>query len=154
MVEVKTGNTNARIFTGYGPQESWEDRDRLPFFEALEKEIAYAEFEGRSIIISMDANCKLGKTYISEDPHAQSKNGKVLSEIIDRHALIVINGLKDKCSGLITRERSTVQGVEQSVIDFVIISSDLGKHIEYMHIDDKRINVLTKWTKTDKKGRK
>ena len=48
----------------------------------------------------------------------------------------------------------TVQGVEQSVIDFVIVSSDLGKHIEYMHIDDKRINVLTKLTKTTKKQTK
>ena len=150
VAEITTGNTKIRIMTGYGPQESWKDKERLPFFEALEKEIARAEFEGRSVIISMDANSKLGKTYIAGDPHEQSKNGKTLSEIIERHALIVINGLTDKCTGLITRERSTVQGVEKSVIDFVIVSSDLGKHIEYMHIDDKRRNVLTKLTKTKK----
>ena len=47
-----------------------------------------------------------------------------------------------------TRERSTVQDVERSVIDFVIVSGDLGKLIEYMHIDYKRTNVLTKLTKT------
>ena len=39
VVEVNTGNTKIRIFTGYGPQESWEDSHRLPFFEALKKEI-------------------------------------------------------------------------------------------------------------------
>ena len=91
---------------------------------------------------------------VSKDPHEQSKNEKILSEIIEHHVLIVINGLKDKCSGLITRERYTVQGVEQSVIDIVIVSSDLGKHIEYMHIDDKRIDVLTRLTKTATKQKR
>ena len=89
-------------------------------------------------MIYMDANSKLGQKYIGGDPHEQSKNGKVLSEIVGRHALIVINGLTDKCTGIITRERSTVQGVERSVIYFVIVSGDLGNHIEYMHIDDKK----------------
>ena len=45
-----------------------------------------------------------------------------------------------------------MDGVEQSVIDFVIMSSDLINHVEYMHIDDKRENVLTKLTKS-KKGK-
>ena len=44
----------------------------MPFFEALEAEIASAELEGREIIISMDANSKLGPEYIEGDPHCQS----------------------------------------------------------------------------------
>ena len=154
VAEIKTGNTNIRIITGYGPQENWEEKERMPFFEALEKEIARAEFEGRSLIISMDANSKLGQSIIPGDPHEQSKNGKILSEIIKRHALIVVNGIQGKCTGLITRERRTVQGVEKSVIDFVIVSRDLEKHIEYMHIDDQRKNVLTKLIKTRKRHTK
>ena len=76
VAEIKTGNTNIRIITGYGPKENWEEKERMPFFEALEKEIARAEFEGRSLIISMDANSKLGQSIIPGDPHEQSKNGK------------------------------------------------------------------------------
>ena len=54
-----------------------------------------------------------------------------------RHALSLANGLKEKCQGLITRERSTINGIEQSVIDFVIVSCDLVKHIEYIYVDEK-----------------
>ena len=53
---------------------------------------------------------------------------------------------------MITRQRCTENGVEKSVIDFVVVSSDLIKHIEYMHIDEERVNVLTKLTKS-KRGK-
>ena len=32
VAEITTGNTKIRIMTGYGPQESWKDQERLPFF--------------------------------------------------------------------------------------------------------------------------
>ena len=87
-------------------------------------------------MICMDANSKLGKDYIKGDPHNQSKNGKLLGDILDRHALIVLNGLQKKCTGVIIREKHTTEGIEQSVIDFVIMSSDLINHVEHVHIDD------------------
>ena len=77
----------------------------------------------------MDANSKLGAQYVEGDPHAQTKNGRLLTGILDRHALIVTNGLVDKRVGLITRERTTQEGCGQSVIDFFIMSSDLIKHL-------------------------
>ena len=39
-------------------------------------------------------------------------------------------------------------------IDFVITSGDLVKHIEHVHIDDKRKNVLTKLYKPKGKKKK
>ena len=92
----------------------------------------------------MDANSKLGPNYIPGDPYDMSKNGKVLDGIIDRHALCVVNGLTGKQKGVITRERHTVSGVERSVIDLVIMSSDMIKHIENIHVDEERVDVLTK----------
>ena len=127
---------------------NWEDEDRLPFFTALEKEVASAQLESKSVIIAMDANSKLGPTYIPNDPKSMSKNGKVLAALMERYALYVVNGLKDKSEGLITREMNTINGIERSVIDFVIVNSDLVKHINQIHIDDRRINVLTKNIKT------
>ena len=74
----------------------------------------------------MDANSKLGPRYISGDLHSMSKNGEVLAEIIEKHALVVANGLRDKCTGTVTRERTTENGtIERSTIDFVLISEDL-----------------------------
>ena len=122
VVEVQVGDTCIRIMTGYGPQEGWEEVEKMPFFEALESEVARAEFAGKSVIVSMDANSKLGPHYIEGDPHGQSKNGKLLADILDRHALIVLNGLQEKRTGIITRQRTTIDGVEKSVIDFVITS--------------------------------
>ena len=60
---------------------------------------------------------------MNNDPHPMSENGKILSGILNRHALCVVNGLEDKTEGLITRERTTINGIEKSVIDFVITSA-------------------------------
>ena len=62
--------------------------------------------------------------------------------------MIVVNGLIQKQVGLITRQRTTKDGTEQSVIDFVIMSSDLIEHLEYVHVDDKWVHVLTKFWKS------
>ena len=82
--------------TGYGPQENWDDKERLPFYTALEKEIASGELEGKSTIIAFDANGKLGQKYIPNDPKEMSKNGKVLAAIVEIHALSVVNGIPEK----------------------------------------------------------
>ena len=42
----------------------------------------------------------------------------------------------------------TLDGIEKTVIDFVVMSSDLIKHIESIHIDEERVHVLTKNLKT------
>ena len=117
VVEIAVNTNRIRVISGYGPQENWDEKQRLQFFEALESEIASAELEARSVIICMDANSKLGPNYIQGDPYDQSGNGKLLADILDRHALIVLNGVQEKCTGLFTREKRTVSGIEQSVID-------------------------------------
>ena len=62
----------------------------------------------------------------------------------------MVNGLIEKRKGTITRQKHTVNGMEQSIIDFVLISSDLIKHIEYIHVDEKRVHVLSKNVKKKK----
>ena len=83
----------------------------------------------------MDANSKLGPEIVKGDPHLQSQNGKILANIISRHALVVLNGADDKCDGIITRRRVTKDTVEESVIDFVLISNDLLHECESLHIE-------------------
>ena len=88
----------------------------------MEEEIAKAGFAGKSIIISLDANSKLGSDYIPKDTHKQSPNGKLFAGIINRHALIVINGLNGKSHGVITRKRITIDGEEESTIYTVLVN--------------------------------
>ena len=74
VVEIQVENRSLRVITGYGPQENWEITERLPFYNALEKEIASPEVEGKSVIIAMDANAKLGPDIIPNHPKTMSKN--------------------------------------------------------------------------------
>ena len=93
----------------------------------------------------MDVKSKLGPAWIPDDPHEMSKNGEVLAEILKKHALTVVNGSRDKCIGVITRERNTVDGRhEKSAIDVVIVSNDLLPFVTHMKIDEKREDVLFK----------
>ena len=41
----------------------------MPFWHAVEEEISAAEIFGRSVILQIDANTKLGNTYIKGDPN-------------------------------------------------------------------------------------
>ena len=97
-----------------------------------------AELAGRSVIISFDANSKMGPKYIPGDPHSISENGKVIEGILERHALSVGNGLAGKSRGTITRARNTVDGEEKSVIDLILLSSDLVDNLEEILIDEEK----------------
>ena len=149
-VEITVGNKEIRIISGYGPQEYWTEEEKMPFFMALEDEIVKAQLLGKSIIIEMDANSKLGPEWIVNDPHNQTQNGRILAGILERNNLVVVNGMKNKCNGLITRTRVTTEGREASVIDFVIISDDLVESVNSMLIDEDRKHVLVKFLKRKK----
>ena len=107
VVEAKIGSKEIRFITGYGPQENWSEEEKLPFFVTLDQEISKALTCKKSVVVAFDANSKMGKEYISRDPHNISPNGEVMAKIIDKNAMCVVNGLQEKCDGVITRIRST-----------------------------------------------
>ena len=155
VVEIKVSGKVIRIMTGYGPQETWTPDQRLPFFMSLEEEIAKAELSGRSIMLCFDANSKMGPSHIPGDPHPMSENnGKVLEGILERHAMIVANGLIGKVTGVITRERITVDGIERSAIDLVCLSQDLVNDVESIVVDEDKSYCLERinTTKTGSKS--
>ena len=128
-MEIKVEDKEIRVITGYGPQENWDTNEKMPFFVAFEKEIAKAKMNGKCVIIELDSNSKLGNSYVENDPHEMSANGRILEGIIQRNGLIVANGVKDKSHGIITRTRRTTQNVEESVIDYVLISEELENYM-------------------------
>ena len=150
IVEINAENKRIRVITGYGPQETWEIDIKMKFFNTLEEEIVKASYSGTSVILMGDLNSKLGPEFIKNDPHSITENGSILAGIMERNALTVVNGLEQVCRGLITRERTTVDSVEKSIIDFVIVSQDIVQSISSMMIDDDRRHVLTKLSKTKK----
>lgn len=147
VVEAKIGNKEVRVMSGYGPQENWSLEKRKPFFDRLEEEVIKAKMNDKEIFIEIDANSKLGENVIKGDPHRQSNNGKMLHEIIQRNALVVMNGEESKCIGKITRRRSTVNTNEESIIDFVITSEEIADLIEKVEIDEDKKYSLARYTK-------
>ena len=144
VVEISLENKDIRIISGYGPQDSWKIEERLPFFASLEEEIAKAELAGKQIVLSFDANSKLGPEWIPDDPHSPSPSGMILSGIMEIHALFVANGVKNKCTGVITRKRSTVDGEEISAIDFVILSHELVNNLVSLKINEDKKKLSEK----------
>ena len=147
VVQGMVKNKPVRFINGYGPQDDSNstENEKQEFFSRLDEEIKSSKIAGAMICIQMDANSKLGSEYIADDPNPQSKNGKMLANVVDENDLIVVNGT-EKCSGLITRHRKTVNGLEESVIDFFIVCKRFFDMINSLLIDEKRIYCLTKFS--------
>ena len=152
VVEIEVKDRTIRVISGYGPQENWPEEKRRPFFVALETEVEKANLAGKSIIIELDANAKLGKKYIPNDPHEISPNGTILATIVERQGIVVGNGT-NICQGTITRTRVTRDRTEKSAIDLLMYSSDLHRNLVSLIVDEKRKHVISKVIKT-KKGPK
>ena len=95
------------------------------FFVTLEAEVSKAQMAGKSIIIEIDDNSKLGPIYNKDDTKPMSQNGRILPGIIERHALVVANGVEGRTSGVIKRQRCTKTNTEESAIDLVLLSTDM-----------------------------
>ena len=137
------------VINAYGPQEDESQQKIFSFWTEVENEVIKARDNGCLILIQTDANAKVGKAEIKNDPHETSNNGKILLEMVRRQNLTIGNSL-DKCKGLITRERKTVEKTEKSVIDFIILCEDLKEYLEEIVIDDERVHALTKYGKNGK----
>ena len=83
VVKVKIQNKDFRVISGYRPQENWIIEDKMPFFRACEEEIVKANMNDKVLFLQLDANSQLGPEWISEDPHKQSANGKILSDLLE-----------------------------------------------------------------------
>ena len=153
VVQGVIENKPVRFVNGYGPQDESNstDEEKFQFFNRLDVEIKSAKMAGTMLCIQMDANSKLGPEYVPGDPKQMSKNGKLLAKVVDDNELIVVNGTQ-KCTGLITRYRKTVNSVEESVIDFFIVCKQFYSLVNSLVIDEERIFTLTKFsTKNGKK---
>ena len=147
VVEAAYGSDKFRIINGYGPQEDDETHDVLNFWQSFEAEVIKAKDNNCFIIAEMDANAKLGNKIIKNDPNEMTNNGKLLFDIIERQGLVITNSL-DICKGTITRQRDLEKNKsEKSVIDYILISEDLSKHIIELKVDEEREHVLERFVK-------
>ena len=75
-----------RFITGYGPQECAPLIVREKYRSTMEEHIERAQLSGCSVIVTDDANAKLGSEIISGAPNPISENGKLLRGIVQRQS--------------------------------------------------------------------
>ena len=143
-VDIAGDFGSIRTINLYGPQENLSLESRTDYFIELESRIISARENHKLICLQYDANSKIGKNLIPGDPHEMSSNGKLLFDILTRQNMIIVNAT-DKCSGIITRIKKTVRGVEQSVIDYFVVCLELFQKIVKMTVDESRIYVLSRF---------
>ena len=149
VVQGTIGKLKVRFINAYGPQEDDTSERIMSFYEALEEQIISAFDNGCGIIMECDANAKLGWDIIKNDPNAQSNNGVLLWSLVSRNNLTVVNSL-DVCNGTITRKRVTKIITETAVLDYFIVCDRMLTHVTKMEVDEKRVDILTKYA--GKKG--
>ena len=150
VVQTEILDKKVRFINAYGPQED-ETEQSTAFFAKLDEEIKSAKISGSLICIELDANSKLGSSIIPGDPKPQSKNGKLLFNVISENGLIVVNGT-ELCTGVITRYRQTTLRIEESVLDYFIVCEKFFTYVTGMIVDEARRFSLTKFS--TKNGRK
>ena len=116
----------------------------------IDFEVKRAKLAGAFVCIEMDANSKLGPKIVKGDPNEQSRNGKLLQEVIEENNLVVVNG-SDICDGIITRQRDTVGRSEKSVIDFFIVCQNFFQLIKKMKVDEQKKYSLFSYSKRNGK---
>ena len=89
-----------------------------------------------------DFNAKLGKDVIGGDVHPMSPNGKLLFSLCNKCYLFVLNS-SNLCKGVFTCIHNYRDKVEKSVLEYVLISSDLYPQFVSMHIDEEKL--FTPW---------
>ena len=117
-VEIWVKGFPIRLICGYGPQE-YDKTDRKDlFWSYLSSEITNATKNGAALVLQMDGNLWAGKSIIKDDPKCQNQNGKYFEKFLSEHKhLTVVNALP-LCNGNITRRRNTVNGIQESILDF------------------------------------
>ena len=149
VVQIKVSSTiNIRIIGGYGAQECAPATVREMYRHSIEEQVARAYLNGCMVLIAEDANAKLGPDFVPGDPHPISENGKLLSKMLERQGLKIIN-TSEKCTGgPITRMRTVNGQIERSCIDFIFSSNDLADQLLEASIDSNQLYCLTKHTTT------
>ena len=69
VVQCNIGKENVRVINAYGPQEDDAFNKKILFWQTLEQEINAAKNANCLTLIEMDANAKLGKNVLKQDPH-------------------------------------------------------------------------------------
>ena len=129
-------NVPVRLIAVHGLQVSnAAATERENVFEELNIEIEHCIINEENPIISGDLNAKIEN--IDGTLVANSSNGKLLLEIMDKFNLKVLN-FEKVCSGKWTRTITKKGETEKSVLDYIITNETLQSKLSSVQIDENK----------------
>ena len=140
-VRLDFGRTHFRLICVYTPQGNNPVAELDNFYENLSMQITRTCLAGDPVFLAGDFSAKLGRQSISGDMHDISSNGNCFSKLKNEFNLEALNGFK-KCHGTFTRVNNKNYN-EKSVLDYLIVSSELSKYTNSMSIDEQK--QFTPW---------
>ena len=145
-VQIDVGQYCVRLINAYCPQNDDSEQKKLDFWTSLGEEIVTAQREDCLILIQMDANSKVGRHILANDPNQnQDDNGRKLVAMMETYGLLMLNR-DSRCSGTVTRYRKTIHGVERAVLDYILVCQNLYSFFETMKIDEERHYPITSYS--------
>ena len=104
-------------------------------------QITKACLAGDPVFFAGDFNAKLGRQFYSGDIHDINGNSNRLSKVINEFNLEVLNTC-EKCHSTFTSLNNKNSNAK-SVLDYLIVSSELNKYTNSMSIDEKKTTVYS-----------
>ena len=148
-IQFSNSSWKFNMCIAYGLQESRSSDDEIDsWYYNIEK--TCTENEDNQFIIIGDLNSHIGNDEqgLKFNPPTINANGQRLRDLIDRRNLTLINGTK-KCNGQWTRRDPNGT---QSVLDMVIVNTDMEQNVVRMKIDEERQHTLTRYRKLNGKS--
>ena len=109
----------------------------IPFYHDISVQVDMAYLNSGFVNMVGDLNAKLGYDVIPKDRHPMSDNGEELFKLCNKYNLKLMNAC-EHCEGVFTRIHKYKQTIEKSVLDYVVISSDLEEYFTSMQIDKEK----------------
>ena len=128
-LECKPKNIAIGVF--YGPQEKIKLEEAKLIYQSLENQISLLK-ENNEVIIGGDFNAKL-EINTKEAKQKQSRNGKMLQQLIENTDLITVSTSPD--IGIWTRANRK-KDTEKSIIDYILVTPTMASNKVAMVIDE------------------
>ena len=150
-IDIHPKNMVISCTSAYGPQlrDNIEKKNR--FWSYLDKIADNAWDEGKGFYLKGYLNAWLGNNIIKGDPNKQNENGKMFHNFLKRHPQLTVANALPICQGIITRKRNLTTGkTEASVIDFIVICSQVLPYLMEMVIDVDKKYITTNYAASKK----
>ena len=144
---IKLNTTKSKVFIGifYGPQEKCSNEEAERQYAQITSQINKLKSKGEVILMGdFNAKLEIDKENVKQE---LSRNGKHMLSMLNVTNTTPITLHADV--GIGTRARKRKDIIEKSIIDYVIMTSEIEKNTNLVHIDEAGIYKLKGKEETD-----